>query len=476
MIKPEDAIQLIQSYGPYLRNNAELIDIFEGNLLPYLDKELKEQLNPQSYIFARQRVMPINVLPKIIDKLTNIYQTSVIREVQDGTDQDQELVDWYVEKMKLNQNMNCSNELFNLCKNTLLYPYVDKGLPYLRVILNDRFVVSSANQMNPQEATDVVICHGKKMDQELYWVFGVDGFYAVKADGSRDLEEMLRIGNPAGINPYGVLPFVYTADSKYKLMPTQDTDISRVVKTLPVMLTDLNLAAMFQSFSIIYGIDIDDENIKMVPNAFWRLKSDPHSDKKPEIGSIKPQVDFDQVLNLIQSELAMWLGSRGIRSSTIGNLQPEGFASGISKVIDEMDTFEARQKQVTTYARVEESLWDLILNYLHPVWVRMGVIDNRRLPTAGVKVKTTFAVQLPMQSRGQIVRDLKDEVAAGFTTRQRAIQTLNPDYTDGDVAELMGEIEQERNNGMAADNPGDPNGVQAGGPGGPGSAGDQGNN
>jgi hypothetical protein len=217
-----------------------------------------------------------------------------------------------------------------------------------------------------------------------------------------------------------------------------------MVKALPVMLTDLNLAAMFQSFSIIYGIDLDDEGLKYAPNAFWKLKSDPTSDKKPELGTIKPQVDYDQVLRLIEAELSLWLGTKGIRASTVGALQKENISSGISKIIDEMDTFEARQKQVETFTTAEQQLWDLVLNYMHPHWSETGMIDNPARFTPTAEIKVTFPAQLPTQSRGVLVTDLKNEYSAGFISRRRAMIKLNPEMTSDEVDELMAEIDAER--------------------------------
>lgn len=453
MISPKEAIALVKQYACYLQHNFVLLDILEGNLFPYIDCDMKNQMNIQSYTQASFRTAPINVLPKVIDKLTNIYQTSVVREVEGGTDSDKELLSWYEEKLDINNLMNSSNELFNACKASLIYPFVYEGTPYLRVIQNDKFVVTSTNPILPCEPTDIVICAGKKRSYnglegaELYWVYGEEGFYITDGNEKIQYDEMALYNNIEGVNPIAPeLPFVYINESRYKIMPTQDTDVLKIIKVLPVMLTDLNFAAMFQCFSILYAINLDDANIKFAPNALWKFKTDlAATDQKPELGTIKPVVDYDQVLNLIQTELSMWLGTKGIRPGTVGTLSPDNFASGISKIMDEMDTYEARQKQVAVYANAESELWDLILNHLHPYWVSQGLIENTTLWSgAEAKVKTTFAVQLPMQSRGQAVTDLKAEFEAGFTTRKRAIQKLNPQMTSNEVDQLIADIDEER--------------------------------
>jgi len=444
MLTPKDINEIVKEKSDYLAHQHTLIDIFEGNLCKYVDADLKAQLSIQSYTQARHRMAPINILPKVIDKLTHIYQTPVVRSVEGGSETDKELVAWYEKNLDLNVKMNSANELYNLCRSTLLYPFVADSKPHLRVIMNDRFVVYSTDPIRPENPTHVILIAGKEGEKTIYWTWSAETFQITDSDEKIRYDLMAVYNNPAGINPIGRLPFVYVNASDYKLCPIIETDTLAIVKLLPVMLSDLNLAAMFQSFSIMYGIDLNDENISFAPNAFWRLKSDPTSDKKPEIGQIKPQVDFDQVLKLIESELSMWLGTKGIRAGAIGQLTPENVASGISKIIDEMDTFEARQKQVTEFQSAEKEFWDLLLNYMHPYWSETGQIDNPARFTPTAEVVTTFVKQLPQQSRGQIVTDIKNEFQAGFTSRKRALKVLNPELTDDQVEELMIEIDEER--------------------------------
>ena len=439
MIDGKSVNKIAEGYSDYLRYNKDLLNIYEGDLLSYIEKELKNQLTPQSYEQAVHRIFPVNILTKVIDKLTNIYQTTVVREVVDGTDADEELLDWYEEKMCINAQMQCANEMYNLCKSSLIHPMIYEGSPYLRIIQNDRFIAMGQDPAMPSRATDIILLAGVKEGKPVYWVYDAYSFQMYVGE-----EPISSPENPMGINPFGKLPFIYTPDSKYQLMPIQDSSMLKVVKTVPVILSDLNLAAMFQTFSILYGIDVDDEAIKFAPNAFWKFKSDLTTDKKPEIGQIKPQVDIDQVIRLVEAELSMWLGTKGIRPGAVGQLTTENFASGISKVIDEMDTYEARQKQVAVFQYAEKNMWDLILKTMHPYWVSQNMIENKTLFSANAKIKTTFAVQLSMQSRAQVVQDLQREMASGFITRKMAISKLNPEMGEEDVLELMAEIDQER--------------------------------
>lgn len=443
MIDPKHICSIVQKHTEVIEAHCKTLDIYEGNLTPYVVHSIKQQLSEKTAPLALTRMVPINILPKVIDKMSNIYQQGIIREIADGNDSDGDLLSWYSEVFKVNDTMHHGNTLYNACRSTLIHPYItDANRPALRVIPNDKFIVYSSDPINPTKPTGVILLAGKKDERDIYWVYTQDEFKVVLSDQSIDFDAMARMGIPDGVNPYGVLPFVYVNSSKLRLCPVPDDDALRMSVVLPVMLTDLNMAAMFQSFSVMYTIDTSIENMPFSPNAVWNLKSD-NPEAKPEIGTIKPQVDIQEVLSLIQSELSMWLGSKGIRASAVGELTADNFASGISKVIDEMDTLDARQEQTAVFADGEAELWNLIFNHMHPYWVAQGWVENRAAWTAGATVKTLFRLALPGSTRTQLIDEQIKEVDAGFTTKKRAIMALNPTMTEAEVDELIEDIAEE---------------------------------
>lgn len=445
-----DNIKNLNSYirdnSVMLGHNSDLFNIYEGDLLRYLVKALEQQLSPQSFEIAKKRIAPVNILVRLIDKLSKIYQQNPVRRVVDGTENDAELLQWYENNMRMNSTMNNANEFFNLFKTTLIQPYVHNGKPKLRSISSDKFIVYSDDSIDPNNPTTVITFHtGKSLDGKT----SVPVFYAYTDDEFMifDSEENIRydlMGDNEGINPYGKIPFVYVNRSKNLLIPKIDEDVMKMVVLLPVMLSDLNFGVMMQAFSIIYGIDIDDKGIKLSPNAFWNFKSDPETDKQPQLGILKPQMDIKDTLELIQSEISLWLQTKGIKSSSIGKLTSENFASGISKMMDELDTSEEREKQVNYFKDAEYDFWELITDYLHPEWMRQGLLIDQNLSFSGsATIKTDFAQQLPILNRGDIVRDLDAEVKAGFISRRRAIKKLNPRMSDTEIDQLILEIDSE---------------------------------
>lgn len=444
----ERMVEAAKGKTNYLKHNEILLNIYEGDLLTYVCEDLQRCFSERAYSQLISRVAPVNILIKIIDKLSKIYQQNPIRYVSRGTSSDNELLSWYEREMRVNAKLNSANEFYNLFKNCLIQPYIHNLCPQLRIIPSDRYVVMSDDLVDPMNPTAIVLIHGveKHADGQMtvvYHAYTDSEFLIFNSKREILRDKMMEANNPDGINPYGKLPFVYVNKSENMLMPVQDSDTLKMTKLIPILLTDLNYAVMYQSFSITYGININNAELEKNPDAFWSFKSE-DAEHKPEIGVIKPQVDIAEVLNLIQSELALWLNSKGIRPGAVGQLQGDSFASGISKMIDEMDTFEDRQEQANVFKTAEKHMWDLILNYMHPVWVSNGLIENRTIFTASAEVEVDFHEQKPMISRGELVKEVKEEVSSGFLTRKDAIKRLNPEMSDEEVLIYMAEIDEEK--------------------------------
>ena len=442
------AIDGFRKAQPTLAHNHSLFEIYEGNLLKYIEDDFANSFSPESYKAICPRISPINVLKRIVDKLSTIYSKPPKRIVVNGTPQDQELLNWYEENMQINATMNIANELFNLHKTTTLEPYVDEMLPRLRAVPSDRSLMLSQDKVDPTRPTMWVKYMGniqyKGETVGILYIYTANDFIPVTTSGDVLEGVLIESQNLNASNDVGAIPAVYINRSYHSILPPVDTDMLRMTKIIPVLLSDLNYAVMFQSFSIIYGIDVDTENVRMSPNAFWTLKSDPTSDKKPEVGMLKPSVDITEVNQHIMSLFSMWLHSKGIRPGTIGQLAGQGDISGISKMIDEMDTSEDRQKQVQHFMKAEYQLWQLITKKLHPYWMSQRMLDTNLSFSANCKVITEFQEQMPMTRRSEVLKDIIIELDKGLTTKKRALQMLNPEMKMDELDALLEEIGEER--------------------------------
>ncbi len=454
----------LKKIAAYISNNTDRLDynddifmIMEGNLKTFLEIRMKQDLGIKSYLSASTRQAPINILRKIVDKLTKIYSQTVIRTVENGTESDEKLLRWYEDILGINSKLSKNNENFN----TYLYSILEIGLknydkanqqlsqvkkPFVRTIPNHQFLVMNTSHVDPT-SPDVIIKAMEKRKlptgttESVYHIYTASQFVIMNQSGEI-LRDLMLERELDGENPYGVTPFVYANASQDCVMPEIQTDNKDMALLVPLLLTDLNYAVKFQAFSVFVAIDIEDKNIEFSPNSIISFQTKAGGEK-PSFDVIKPTVDISETLSLASSQMALWLSTKGIRPGQIAQIGADQLASGISKMIDESDTFEAIKKQISIYEDFERDFWDRLLNDIHPAWVSSGVVENKTIFTPGARVLTKFTKPVPMQTRGELVKDLEAEMLAGFISKKRAIQRLNPEMTDGEIDDLTGEIEDD---------------------------------
>lgn len=443
----------IQKEKPRLAFNADIFKILEGNLRELLEERMMEDLGKSSFAQARTRMAPINIFKKIVAKQTSIYNQPVIRTVEGGNDNDISLLRWYEKVLNLNVKMGRNNFLYNAYLYSLLQitltdvnPQTKAGKPFVRSVPNHQFLIMSVSESDPTSPDIVILCMDRILNDEgkeddCYYVFTNYQFLIMNGEGRIHTREMQRHEADGG-NPYGTTPYVYNNWSEHLSMPMIQPDNREMSILIPLLLTDLNYAVKFQAFSTFVATDTDDTKIELSPNAVVFLKSD-GSGNKPSFEAIKPSIDIQQTLGLASSEMSLWLSSKGVRPGAVGSLGADEFASGVSKMIEESDTYESVKEQIGVYEQAEAAFWEKLLTQIHPFWVAARRIENTQLFTSGAKVITKFMQPKPMQARSDLINELKTELEAGFTTLERAVKRLNPEMDDKAIEELIAEARAE---------------------------------
>ncbi len=445
----EDIPMILKEYDTNkgrLETNRILLDIYEGDLLPHVLSDLKNQLHPKAFEQAKHRPCPINISERYIEKVSAIYTKPPKRDVQEGKDQDKELIANYEKTYKLNTVAAEANRNFNLFQCCAFEPYLFRGKPQLRVIPSDRFFVCSTNKTNPLMMTHFVKIMGKVNDKVVFYAYTDDEFLAFNQD--EDILTDLMVdedGNPTlGLNPVKKIPFVYVNRSTNLLNPKANADLLSMTKLIPILLTDLNFANMYLSFSITYVIDADDEALERNPNAIWMLKSDPQTGKAPQVGTVKPEVDIDKALSLLQTQFALWLETKGVKPGAVGALTIGNAASGLAKMLDESDTSSNRTKQVPYFVTAEEELFDLTINHLHPIWMNEPGFEKNMAFTKGVKVSVTFPEQKALVDSSKVIADEEKKISMRIQDREGALQEIYPDWTPEQIKERLARVDKSR--------------------------------
>lgn len=433
--------------------NGAIFQLLEKRITDLLKAKLISDLGQDTASKVLERMAPINYYRKVIDKLTTIYQYGVYRKVINGTEADADLLVWYEKELDINSRMNTNNEFYNAyCYSLLQFMLKEpsgltmKRSPFCRTIPNSQFLVMNIDSVDPAEADIYILFMDpiKVGDQvvEVYHVYTDDEFMVMDGKGDIVESEMVRLDQD-GLNSFGTAPFVYANASENLVMPELQDDDLEMSLLVPLLLTDLNYSTKFQSFSTLYTIDADDSELKINPDTIINLKTEEGAESA-SIGSLKPTVDIDKVLSLASSEVSLWLTAKGIRPGAVGSLNKDSFASGVSKMIDESDTYESRIKQIAEYKNIEQVFWDKILKVYHPVWVGAGEIDNTALFSSEAEVETVFPQPRPMQTRLELLQELGESISLNLESRKGALKALNPEWSDDEIEEKLAEIDADR--------------------------------
>lgn len=413
-IKIKELLTFIKSKSEYLDYSVRIDQIFNGNLSYYLKKRLREDLSPASYNEAVSRLNTVNILPKLINKLSQVGQSSIVNPVGSKSFEDA------YHNLKLNKTMQLANLNLNLFNCVAIEPIVNADLSITNRVLDaTQFLVYSDDTTNPNRITHFIKIISMNQSSAHYAVY-TDAEYVEFDHNGHVLVEM--------DNVYGRIPFTYTTRNTTKLMPSTQIDMYEMVTLLPLMLTDSNYALKFQAFSIIYALDADPADMKLSPNAIWFLRSDEEG-KKPEIGSIKPSLAIDDTISSINIQYRLWLDTKNIKSNAIGMGDKE--LSGIAKIIDDGDVSNDIDLQRELIEEAENSLLNLIR------------IKTNDIAYDG-KVTYSKISRLPETTTEKNQRIIS-QLDAGLITRVDAIRQIHNFETSEEAMAYIELIKREKN-------------------------------
>lgn len=414
----------------------------------------REFKNPETVSELIARLVPINLVQKIITKLAGVFVQAPLRAVKDDSESDSELLELYVEKLNLNQRQKEANRYFKLFKRNLQELYVDEfGTPHVRNLPRHTYEVFSMSSLTPNRPDVVVkiLKDDKFVDKMRLAVWSDQSHWIVDGNGKIIFEEMEAMNNPEGVNPYGALPFVYVNESSDSVDPLADDDLMKMAITIPVLLTDICFATKYQSWSMIWTIGFDG-NVPSNPNSVIPMEYGPNGET-PSIGQIKPEVDSDKVLQLVKSLIAILLTTKNLSVGSLKmNLEGSDIASGISKMIDSADSVEDKNDQQAFFEKAEKDLWKLLAFNMIPYWRANGMLTAEldREFSKTFEMDIFFMQPKVMISEMEQIEISKARYDAGFSTMDYELSQIYPQLTKQQRAILAKEIKMEQGQKMSS--------------------------
>jgi hypothetical protein len=432
-----------------LKLDYEKYKVYNGSLRDKITEIIKSEFKDSDTITElTNRIVPINITAKIVNKLGTVYKYSAIRSPAIEDDNDQELIDIYSRALDINHYMAFCNRMVKNTKHALLEPYLDmQKRPRVRVLPSHTFDLYSNDPINPERATAVLkhLVEGQKEEQQRFAYWDEHNHWLVDGTGQILWQEMQAMGNEQGINPYGVLPFTHVTQQSELLYPIQSSDIMAVQIAVCLLLSDSTLAQKYLSWAtlVLSGVE-GDQKVKVGPAAILSLPKTLDG-QNPDAKYIQPNLNSDEVIRLVEKLVQYVLETNNLSSKTMSG-QLTASASGVSKMFDEIESTEDINEQRKIYIKAEQDLWDKFAHYMLPVWVKSQEINPEYAGTfsSDFEINVKYPEAKILMSKKERIENVRLELEAGTTSLRRAIKEINPDMEDQEIDDLITEIRKEK--------------------------------
>jgi len=433
----EKLLEFIDSKKAYLDYAYKMYDIFNKNLSPYVyDRLITNFKSEQSRHEASTRLAPINILPKLVNKLSKVYNTAEV-EVSADNERSLETVESFFKK----DYREKANLLLNLHSCCALEPVFSGEEGFVRVLPAQDFLVYSDDPVNPSRVTHFIkiISTDRKKSDCIYHIYTAD--YWIEIDGEGTVIQEME-------NSYGEIPFVYLSRDSMELLPRNGRDDYEMVTLLPLLLTDMNFALKYKAYSILYVLNAEAPSLNLAPNAVWSFKSEGYEGDKVEINQITPTLAVDEVLKNITTQYSMWLETKNLKSPSFfgGSHSTQGL-SGVAKIIDEADVTDDIAKQRSIMKEAEEKLYPLLSKTL---------LLNKGTITDLSKVEVNFVSkelvpETPKDKVERVIAKVSNKLVSWDDAISEINSIKNKELVEAKKQEIQEQFE-EWQNGLQSDN------------------------
>jgi len=448
------------------QNMQKRIDFYNGKQMEYLNDSIDDQFTYPERLKLQKEYY--NSTKLVVDELAVLYNEEPLREIQDGTEQDQEIYSEIVDSSKINLVMEEANKLCKLCRTVLIRPVwrkeqieYDIYTPNIFDVIQDEQDQTKAKavvyanifdikndipQNNDDTRTDFdrfdeenVVFYYASKDKFIPFTYNLDktGFVVSKI--------LKQQNNDDNINPYGMLPFIIIRDgypvSSFFL--EGGDDLINTNEMINVKLTELNHLTKMQAFSVPVrkGAERGADALILDPSMCIDLPADDDLANNADFKFVSPEPKITELQKDIEGKLRRLaikyklnpdMFTASAERSSAQSLQLQNYH--LSKII----------KRDKPYYRIfERELFELtkvIYNY-HSSGHKLS--ENCRLYIDYKDIETPMTME---------ERDAHNLLLYnnGILSRTRWMMQENPDIRDKDQAmEMLQEIEEEKKERMA---------------------------
>lgn len=464
------------------RYEQRKFDIYRNRQAAYVLERLRDEFS-QKTVDRMRKVLSINPCKRIVDQMGSIYAQEPERNFSgtSGEEQEKTLEDFY-HYNSVDPNLRLANRYYKLCDQAALYVVPRNGNLTPRALTpKDYDVIPDAD--DPERAFAYILnvfdvnMHGvqqsdTKENPNQYYQNGRQQ-QAISNDSDRErlLQRLVvwtdeihftmdgmgnLIPNDRGEafveNPIGRLPFIDIAMEKdFQFFVKRGNNIAEFTIDLLTQLSDLAEISRLQGHSqaIIYSID-EPKDLVVGPNkVMWIQQAASPDAPQPKFEFASPTPDLTAGLEIINTQLKMFLSSIGLDPATVSGKDPmRAFTSGIDHLLSNIDKFQASSEDIDLFRRVETDLFELLRdwsNEMQTVTDETRLDDNLQIGIISDAIE--LEVCYPEPATVQTQTEKEDSVIkrrdAKLLTRKDAIKELY-DFDDKKADEYIAELDKEK--------------------------------
>jgi len=424
--------------------------VAEGGQRDYILERLQE-LFPKSW--SAMRVSDISVSNKILSKISKAYKDSPIRDYGEQTDSLAEMLD----DADFDSTMSEFDRDFNRQRYGLLWVNKIDEKPMFHSIKGFVGFVKRNEQSGKIEAVvlnypDTEITHNANsnadgIEQNLSenqddssaevkkFAMWTKDFHAVwkmsrnnkTASISREVIE----GNENGINPLGILPFVYRSKSSSTDLPFLN-QLTQQSITYNVLNSDLLTSSALQGFGQLVITMPEDMVLETMHSGMTTAMTLPiiqGADTQADAKYINPNPDLAGMKETVNNYAADILSEHGIQAQGIsgGN---QNFSSGLERLIANADVSDQITGNQRVYTKVEQEVIDILEAY-------------QLVRKQSEKLTVVFPKAKLMISDNETLANIKMRLDMGLITKVEALQMIDPNLDDKKAEDKLADIEKE---------------------------------
>lgn len=439
--------------------------IKNGNLKTYVEQRIK-QMYPKTW--KMYSITDYSVLSKIVNKKAKAYNENPIRRVG-GDEAASEIYQEITKKNNLNQAMKTFDEVLNQHKHSLIACFMDRtqgpiassklfwkffalapyeydvvkdadGVPKVVILSYPSNLVTVRGKGDSYNALISESGNFDEGDARFYSFWTESEHIMIRVTGSNQgnrnrlrIEFMPASEEATGINPYGVLPFVYAPmdyDNNYPIqspLPAQTVELNALMS---VYLTSANMQV-----GILKITRPEKQKLSISSHSLYTAIEAPQS-SRPEDGPtnvefISPQPNMTGHKEAIQTYLATVLDEQGLNGSQALNGN-EQFSSGLDRLIAQADVQQIIEENQNLYQRVEQKIYDVVR-------LQLASVNQPTLPEDGFNL--IFRKPKVMISDNEKLQNLKTMKELGLWPDYELIQMYDPNLSADEAKEKLSEIQ-----------------------------------